>query len=133
MLSPKEVMLVNMIFSCSLGLVAVALFIDALIPSRSGRPREVNLVVRKDGILFRKMRLLKGHYRIGRDPGCDVSLEGMGIPVLAGELVIADRLSFRNFSAFRAALNDLDAGPEFEVRPGDEIRLFDYSFRLETP
>jgi hypothetical protein len=132
MLATKEIMLLNLIFSSSLGFVALLLFAAAMRRSAlPGRPR-LFLFVRKDGVLFRKVPIRRGHYRIGRGLQCDVLLDGMGIPIVAGEIRSTDGVIFKNVSESPATRNSVPAGLEFEVLPGDEIGLFNYSMKLET-
>jgi hypothetical protein len=132
MLSPKEIMLLNLIFSSSLGFVALGLFL-AMLKRPASPPREpLFLSVRKDNVLFSRIPVKRGRYLIGRGTECDILLEGIGIPVIAGELLAARKLFFKNTAEYPVMKNNSVTPPEFEITPGDEVRLYDYCVTLEN-
>jgi len=132
MLTPKEIMLLNLVFSSSLGVTALGLFL-ATFKRRALPPKEpLFLCVRKDNVLFRKIPVKRGRYLIGRGTQCDILLDGIGIPVIAGELRAAQKLSFRNTAEHPVMKNNSVTPPEFEITPGDEVRLYDYCVTLEN-
>jgi hypothetical protein len=132
MFSPKEIMLLNLIFSSSLGIVALGLFM-AMLKRQALPPREpLFLCIRKDNILFRRVPVKRGRYLIGRGSECDILLEGTGIPVIAGELFAAQKLFFKNVAEYPVIKNNFATPPEFEIMPGDEVRLYDYCVTLEN-
>lgn len=130
-MSPKEIMILNLIFSSSLGIVALMLLAGSLRRSRRPKREDLFLSVRRDGVLFRKILLKTGRYRIGRGRECDIILEGRGIPLMAGEFVADKGLSFRTLSEYSATKNRERGLREFEVAPGDEVGLFNYSLCVE--
>ena len=132
MLSPKEIMLLNLIFSSSLGVVALGLFLAALKRPSLPEREPLFLCVKKGNVLFRKIAVDKGRYLIGRGTECDILLEGMGIPVIAGEFLAAQKLFFKSMAEYPVMKNDLVTPREFEVGPGDEVRLYDYCLTLEN-
>ncbi len=132
MISPKEIMVLNMIFSSSLGVVALCLLAASIRRLPLPRRGKLSLSVRKEGILFRTVSIGSGRYRIGRGRDCDILLDGMGIPMLAGEIVVADRLFFRAAPGCHVTKNNGTTPTEFEIVPGDEVGFFTYSMRLEN-
>jgi hypothetical protein len=132
MLSLKEIMFVHLLFSSCMGFVALWLFFAAVKRPSPSKRAELFLCVRKGGVLFRKIPVRKGHYRIGRGMECDITLEGMGIPLLAGELRAATGFVYRNFASYPVMKNNLKTPPEFEVQPGDELEVYSYSMKLES-
>ena len=132
MLSPKEIMLLNLIFSSSLGFVALGLFLAMLKRPASPPMEPLFLSVRKENVLFSRIPVKRGRYLIGRGTECDILLEGIGIPVIAGELLAAQKLFFKNTAEYPVMKNNSVTPPEFEIRPGDEVRLYDYCVTLEN-
>jgi hypothetical protein len=132
MLSPKEIMLLNLIFSSSLGFVALGLFLGMLKRPASPPREPLFLSVRKDNVLFSRIPVKRGRYLIGRGTECDILLEGIGIPVVAGELLAAQKLFFKSTAEYPVMKNNSVTLPEFEIAPGDEVRLYDYCVTLEN-
>jgi hypothetical protein len=132
MFSPKEIMILNLIFSSSLGIVALSLLAASMRRSSLSKKAELFLYVRRDGVLFRKVPIGTGQYRIGRGNECDILLEGMGIPLVAGELIASEKLFFRARSGSPVTKNKSTASHEFEIQPGDEVGFYAYSMRLEN-
>ncbi len=132
MFSPKEIMLLNLVFSSSLGFVALLLFAGSVRRPSPLKRAELFLSVRKGGVLFRRIPVGKGRYRIGRGNECDILLEGAGIPVVAGELLATNTLFFRSLSGQPVTKNRRMTSPEFELMPGDEIGFCDYSMKVES-
>jgi hypothetical protein len=132
MLSPKEIMILNLVFSSSLGMVALLILAASLKRPAVFKRAQLFLYVRRDGVLFRKVPIGAGQYRIGRGNQCDILLEGMGIPVVAGEIIAANKFFFKTVSGYPVTKNSGVTPPEFEIEPGDEVGFFNYSMRLEN-
>ena len=79
--------------------------------------------MRRDGAPFLTVKLEKSHYLIGREPGCDILLKGIGVPMRVGEIFLCDgNYAFRNFAGYSVKINGMPMGEEArKVMPGDEI------------
>ena len=80
--------------------------------------------VKKDGLPYMNIPLVKSHYLIGRGPECDINLKGIGIPIRAGEISLEDDCYF--FRSFQSG-----EGAEKTILPDDELLLYNYAIKLE--
>jgi len=126
MFSLWTIKLLNVVFSASLGLVALRLCIggfasDKVRKSSPLKRAEFFLRVSKNGSSYMNLVLEKSHYLIGRGPECDILLKGIGIPLNVGEIYLKDgEYIFRDFEE-----------NEEKISPGAELKLYDYCVKVE--
>lgn len=126
MMSLWTIKLLNIVFSVSLGLVALRLCIGGfssgkLKRSLSSKRAELFMRVSRNGSSYMNLALEKSHYLIGRGPECDILLKGAGIPLSVGELYLKDgEYIFRDFQE-----------KEERIFPGAELKLYDYRIKVE--
>ncbi len=127
MMSLWTIKLLNIVFSVSLGLVALRLCIggfasDKVRRSSPSKRAELFLRVSRNGSSYMNLALEKSHYLIGRGPESDIILKGTGIPLNVGEIYLKDgEYIFRDFQE-----------NEEKLSPDVELKLYDYCVKVES-
>jgi hypothetical protein len=80
--------------------------------------------VKKDGVPYLNIPLVKSHYLIGRGQECEINLKGTGIPVRVGELSLEDDgYVFKSFQP--------EGMQETKILPDAELVLYNYEIKIE--
>jgi hypothetical protein len=138
MLSHWMIKLLHPVFVSSLGaasfwLLCMSLASDKIRRSSPSKRAELFMRVKKGGLAYMNIPLVKSRYLIGRGPGCDILLKGAGIPVKIGELSFRENdWLLLNYAGGAVTINgdQIDNGSR-KLLPGERIILYNFTIEIK--